>query len=143
MSVLNKVRLVVYRLHETGVEIFLVKTNLTEDENFWRFPLSKSQVDALKASNDVIELDQMDNPQTDEVHGIAFEGDWHDIPSIRQIMMHDMQNVGTKVKEVKNELENGSFVTLKEAFKRVLPEEYKMLKELKEVLLEKNSIKYI
>ncbi len=143
MSVLNRFRLVVYRLHETGIEIFLVNTNLTEDENFWRFPLSKTQFEELKQNKDVIELDAINAGDANELKGVALEGDWHDIPSIRQIMKHDIHTVGTKVKEVKNELENGSFVTLKEAFKRVLPDEYKMLKELKEVLLEKNSVKYI
>jgi hypothetical protein len=38
-------------------------------------------------------------------------------------------------------LEKGSFVAIKEAFKKVLPNEYKILHELKDIVLHRNMIK--
>ncbi|MFT4973965.1 MAG: hypothetical protein ACI9JY_003178, partial [Saprospiraceae bacterium] len=35
----------------------------------------------------------------------------------------------------------GTFVAVKEALKKVLPHQYDMLKELKDTLLERNSLK--
>ncbi len=137
MKILDKARLIVYRMHEKGIEIFLLDTGLAEDEEAWRFPLAKSE---LPAEMDWIELDPVQNDQGQTINAVAMKGDWHDIPSIRNIIKHDVHNITYKLKEVGSELEEGKFVILKEAFKRVLPEEYKMLKELKDVLIEKNVV---
>jgi hypothetical protein len=130
-------------MHEKGIEIFLVNTGITEDADFWRFPDSKTAEDQLSQHQDWIQLDPVKMPDGHTYQAIAVEGDWHDIPSIREIIKYDMENVKTKIKDTIPELEKGSFFALKEAFKRVLPEEYKMLKELKDVLLEKNLVKYM
>ena len=46
-----------------------------------------------------------------------------------------------QLKEKLEGMENGAFFVVKEAFKKVLPHQYKFLKELKDVLLDRNSIK--
>lgn len=137
MKILDKARLIVYRMHEKGIEIFLVNTGLAGDEEAWRFPLTKADV---STSLELIELDPVENEDGQTCNAVAVKGDWHDIPSIRNIIKHDVHNITHKIKEVGSELEQGKFVILKDAFKRVLPEEYKMLKELKDVLIEKNVV---
>lgn len=137
MKILDKARLIVYRMHEKGIEIFLVNTRLAGDEDAWRFPLAKSEI---PAGMELIELDPVEDDQGKTCNAVAMKGDWHDIPSIRKIIKHDVHNITYKIKEVGSELEQGKFVILKDAFKRVLPEEYKMLKELKDVLTEKNIV---
>ncbi len=137
MKILDRARLIVYRMHEKGIEIFLINSGLAEDKEAWRFPLAKNEV---PADTELIELDPVQNEGGETVNAVAMKGDWHDIPSIRNIIKHDVHNITYKLKEVGSELEQGKFVILKDAFKRVLPEEYKMLKELKDVLTEKNVV---
>ena len=137
MKILDKARVIVYRMHEKGIEIFLVNTGLAVDEDAWRFPLASSEI---STDVDMIELDPVQNEAGQTCNAVAVKGDWHDIPSIRNIIKHDVHNITHKIKEVGTELEQGKFVILKDAFKRVLPEEYKMLKELKDVLIEKNVV---
>ena len=137
MKILDKARLIVYRMHEKGIEIFLLNTGLAEDQEAWRFPLTKAE---LPDDVNWIQLEPVQDGNGATVEAFAMEGEWHDIPSIRNIIKHDVHNITYKLKEVGSELEQGKFVILKEAFKRVLPEEYKMLKELKDVLIEKNMV---
>ena len=137
MKLLDNLRLIVYRMHEKGIEIFLVDTGLTEDEQAWRFPLTEEN---LAKQYHSIHLEPVQSDDGNTYAAIAIEGDYHDIPSIRKLIRHDVHNITHKLKEVGEELEHGRFVIIKDALKRVLPEEYKMLKELKDVLTEKNLL---
>jgi hypothetical protein len=74
---------------------------------------------------------------------LAVEGDWHDIPSIRGIIKDDVRIVKNQLKQRIPGLEQGTFVAVKEAIKKVMPEEYACLKELKEIIVDRNSAKYI
>ena len=47
------------------------------------------------------------------------------------------------IKSLLPDLDKGTFFAVKEALKRVMPEQYAYLKELKDILLEKNSTKYL
>lgn len=77
------------------------------------------------------------------VQTFAIEGDWHDIPSIRGLIRHDVKLVKDKIKNMVPDLEQGTFFAVKEAFKKVMPDEYSALKELKEILIDRNLAKYI
>jgi hypothetical protein len=54
-------------------------------------------------------------------------------------MLHeDAQLLKDKLKDI----ENGAYVTIKEALQQILPEhQYRFLKELKDILRERNSIR--
>ena len=65
----------------------------------------------------------------------AVEGDWHEIPSLKSMIYEDAVHLKEKLKE----MEKGTFFVVKEAFKKVLPHQYKFLKELKEILVDRNS----
>jgi len=76
--------------------------------------------------------------ETDSMPTFAIEADWHDIPSVRGIIKHDAKLVKKKIKTVLPGIEKRAYFTIKEAFKKVLPDEYKALKELKDILLDRN-----
>ncbi|MBK8280947.1 MAG: hypothetical protein IPK94_12740 [Saprospiraceae bacterium] len=81
----------------------------------------------------------MEANQVDQIKNLAIEADWHDMPSIRGLIKHDLKMVEGKIQE----LEHGTYVAAKEAFKKVLPHEYAVIKELKDILFDRNLIKNI
>jgi hypothetical protein len=143
MSVFNTVRVIVYRFHEKGLEVFLEHTGLEEDG--WRIPFGK--IKKYKELNpdanlEIIELDPVEGDEG-TCRTYAIEGDWHDIPSIRKLVKEDIKLVANKVANVVPDIEKGTYVVLKETFKKVLPQEYEVLHELKDILLHRNLLKNI
>jgi hypothetical protein len=131
MSLKESARLIIYRFRERGLEVFLVP-----DEDNWQLP------EAPKASGEevnFIALDPVHCPEGTEEHAFAVEGDWHDIPSLKAMLFEDARALKEKVEE----MESGTFVAIKEAFKKVLPHQYRQLKELKEVLVDRNLTRNI
>jgi hypothetical protein len=142
MNVFDSIRVIVYRFHEKGLEIFLVNTGL-EEEN-WRIPFSeiaKYPEKELEVGHQFIELEADQNPDGTKSITCAIEGDWHDIPSIRKLLKEDIKLVTSKIDKVVPELEQGTYFAIKEAFKKVMPNEYKALHELKDILLHRNMLK--
>lgn len=138
MSVFDLARVVVYRFHEKGLEFFLINADLENDPEAWKIPKGQVQENYAKIAHKSIQLD----PQAGEakVQTIALEGDWHDIPSIRGIVKHDVKRVKRKIKEAVPSAEKGAFVAFKDVVKKVMPEEYAVLKELKDIISDRNSI---
>lgn len=138
MSVLDLVRVVIYRFHEKGLEIFLIQNEMEKDPEVWKIP--EGALLALENKLKTIDLDITISDDGKMVKTLAIEGDWHDIPSIRGMLKHDVKIVRTIVKENLPGIEKGGFFAIKEAFKKVLPQEYKALKELKDILFDRNSV---
>ncbi len=137
MGILNRARLIIYRCHEKGFELFLIEDELSENPEVWKFP----KVDLSECrdhTTDSIELNLENNEKL-----IALEADWHNIPSIKGLIKNDVKVVKNLVKEVLPGLENGKYMAFKEVLKKVMPDEYKALRELKEIILEKQSINNI
>ena len=131
MSVLDHVRLVIYRCHEKGLEVLmpearscLLEAGLTEVES------------NRQGAIELCGVDQNGMP----IRIMALEGDWHDIPSIRGLIKNDIDLVKGKIKEIVPELDKCVYVAIKEAFKEALPHEYAALKELKEVIMDRNLL---
>ena len=143
MSVLDTARVIIYRFHEKGLEIFLVNSDLENDPDIWKLPNSDVQSVPNMSNFDSIQLEPLTDANGKKVKTLAVEGEWHDIPSIRGMLRHDVKLVKLKIKEVAPEMEKGGFFAVKEAFKKVMPEEYKALKELKSILRDRNLTKYI
>lgn len=140
-------RVLIYRYHEKGLEIFLVDPIMATDKSVWKLPQSDIETDHISSMNlqnleDCIHLDTVKCDAEKLHHTIAVEGDWHDIPSIRGMIKHDFRRVKSKIKEVLPDLEKGTFVAAKDVFKKVLPHEYKAISELKEILSERNQSYY-
>ena len=138
MHVLDQIRLVVYRCHETGLEIFLVNTDF---DDTWRIPFEKiAKYDKDELQKLVIDLGPIEDENGKMVQTYAIEGDYHDIPSIRKLVKGDFDLVTSKVKYI---MDKGAFFAIKETFKKVLPNEYNALHELKEILSARNLLSNI
>ncbi len=141
MSVLDLARVVIYRFHEKGLEIFLINNEMDKDHDIWQIPQGMSESIREKGnSKSIIDLDTTEDEQGRTIRTLAIEGDWHDIPSIRGMLKHDVKLVKAIVKENLPGSEKGAYFAVKEAFKKVLPHEYKAIKELKDVLFDRNSV---
>lgn len=143
MSVLDTARVIIYRFHEKGLEIFLVNSDMENDPDIWKLPKGNLHVASKNADMDSIQLESQKDEKGRMVKTLAVEGEWHDIPSLRGMLKHDMKLVKSKLIEVAPEMEKGGFFAVKEAFKKVMPDEYKALKELKSILRDRNLTKYI
>jgi len=146
LSVFDKMRVLIYRYHEKGLEIFLIDPKMAEDKSIWKLPQSDVETKSLSdfsfhQSEDFIQLEPVDSENKIH-HTIAVEGDWHDIPSIRGMIKHDFRRVSSKIKEVLPDIEQGTYVAAKDIVKKVLPHEYKAIKELKDILIERNQSFY-
>ncbi|MCB0648679.1 MAG: hypothetical protein KDC49_18545 [Saprospiraceae bacterium] len=143
MGVLDKVRVMIYRVHEKGLEIFLMNNEMTNDPEVWHLPQGiNSSSNALHTmGKEVIDLDEVPDDFGQSHKMIAVEGDWHDIPSIRGMLKHDLKLAKKIVKEHLPGSEKGGFFAVKEAFKKVLPHEYEAIKELSEILRDRNTLK--
>ncbi len=131
MRVFDNARIVIYRINRKGLEVFLLKEK-AEGEDKWRIPEG-----ILKyKKEDLIELDELELEDGQTHQAIAMEADWHEIPSVRAIIKEDVRIVKDTIK---TGMEQGTYVSVKEAFKKVLPHEYKWLKELKDVVLDRNQ----
>jgi hypothetical protein len=134
-DVLDSVRVIIYRCHEKGLEVFLMNNNMDKDPDIWNLPKGdENPAQTLKSNGHrFIELDPIVDEKGATVRTFAIEADWHEIPSIRGMLKHD-------VKLVKYAIDKGTYFCVKEAFKRVLPNEYKAVKELKDLILDRNLL---
>ncbi len=141
MTMLNTARLIIYRINKKGLEVFLVNAGAGETEQ-WQIPNTKLPVSSSMDNERVILLEPV--AKGDSMHqALAIEGDWHEIPSIRAMLRQDVRIVKDQIKQRFPELEQGTYFAVKEAVKKILPEEYAFLKELKEIVLDRNQAKYI
>lgn len=139
MEINKSASLFIYRIREKGLEIFLQKDG--EKYSLPEHSVAAEQAVPLQNDNEFISLDPVKGEDGQIGEGIAIEGDWHDIPSLKSIVIHDMKFVKKQIEILVPEaLEKGAFVAVKEAFKRVLPHQYEMLKELKDIITDRNSV---
>lgn len=135
--------LVVYRVQQQGLEVLLVPET---DGDTWALPQTEdgTKIRIIVDEDRVIELDPVELPDGLLEQAYAVEADWHDIPSLKSILKHDLKFVKSTVKQmVPNMMQQGTFFAVKEAFKRVLPHQYRQLKELKDIIRDRNSTTYL
>ncbi len=142
MNVLDQTRVLIYRVNQKGLEILLVNTGDQKKEQ-WTLPTGNVKPEHAEAAENMIELEPLEQQDGQFGRACAIEGDWHEIPSIRQMIKDDVRIVKDQIKQHIPELERGTYFAVKEAFRKVLPEEYAALKELKDIVLDRNQAKYI
>jgi hypothetical protein len=143
MSVFEKACLIIYRYAEKGLEIFLV-SDPGEENPVWSIPqreIPQAPEPMINEEATLIELESVEGDDGIKCRAIAIEGDYHDIPSMRSIVKNDVMYVKDLVKTIIPEIEQGHFIAVKEAVKKVLPHEYTFLKELKDILTDRNTVK--
>ena len=131
MSLRKKASLIIYRFQERGLEVFL---NDSEAENY-RFP--EGEIGEASATDSGIELDPVEEQDGRTQEAYAFESDWHEIPSLKAMLYQDAVQLKEKLKDA----EQGAFVGIKDALKNALPHQYAFLKELKDILSDRNSLR--
>ncbi|MBK6931864.1 MAG: hypothetical protein IPH12_13770 [Saprospirales bacterium] len=145
----EQVDVFIYRVRETGLEVFLVNPNEQKhpEHAHWKAITAADDTPERLGNSNCIELEPVTDANGASRKAIAVEADWHELPSLRALIYEDYRVAKEKAKQrIKSlipEMEQGAFFAVREAFKRVLPEQYAFLKELKEVLVEKNSTKYL
>lgn len=145
MALLDKANLIIYRIREKGLEVFLVnKTEENPKQEEWTLPQGKindpAKAIALLQKDQTFELDPVENVEGEAENAIAVEGDWHDIPSLKSLIKEDAHFMKDTLKQMIPDLEQrGTYFAIKEAFKKVLPNQYEFLKELKDIVRDKNS----
>jgi len=136
MEFSKKITLFIYRFRERGLEVFLINQEQDQDEEGWMVP--QPPVTAFE-QEDVIELDPVHQADGKLEKAVAVEADWHEIPSLREMLFKD----ALFLKEKLFQIEGGAFFAAKEAFKGLMPHQYKQLKELIEILSDRNTTKNI
>ena len=148
MSLRNKANLIIYRVRDKGLEVFLVQPKNQEETDEWTIPQGalkdQAQALALVQTDQAIVLDPVDNLEGEAEDALAIEGDWHDIPSLKGLMKGDAIFVKDTLQQMIPDLETqGGYFAIKEAFKKVLPNQYQFLKELKDIIKERNSTTFL
>ena len=147
MQVKEKMDVIIYRVRESGLEVFLVNHGENDAENGALTTPESEESNPQRFPAHSIQLDTVTNALGEARNAIAIEADWHEIPSLRALMYEDYRVAKEKAKlHLKNllpDFEKGTYVAVKEAFKRVLPEQYAFLKELKDIVSEKNQGKSV
>lgn len=145
MSINKTASFIIYRIREKGLEVFML--NKDKDGKQWELPQSpvaEAKALPLVVDEDLIELEPVKTEEGAEEQAFAMEGDWHDIPSLKSLIMNDVNYMRGQIKQfIPEAMEKGTFVALKEAFKKVMPHQYEILKELKDILSDRNSVKNI
>lgn len=143
MELSKTASLIIYRIREKGLEVFML--NADKSEGDWKFPhpqASQAAALPLEQPDKFIALDPVQQSDGKLEEAVAVEGDWHDIPSLKSLLMEDVEFMKEQIKQLGQEAsEKGAFVAIKEAFKRVAPHQYDMLKELKDIISDRNSVK--
>ncbi len=147
MSVNEQVDVIIYRVGEKGLEVFLVRQVEQPDAENPQWQAPSAEENAPGRMTNFIELEPVTDANGDAHKAIAIEADWHEIPSLRALMYEDYRVAKAKAKQrIKNlipDMERGAFFVVKEALKRVMPVQYAYLNELKDILNDKNQTKYI
>lgn len=128
-EMLNQIRFIFYRFHDKGLEFFLIR-----DNDQWKLPSGSTPEPMHRFFNREGKLIELESNQIDNLKNLALEADWHDLPSIRGLIKHDLQRFGEEI----NRIEEGAYISAKDAFKNVLPHEYTILKEVKDILFDRN-----
>ena len=137
MDIRSKLHLVIYRVRERGLEIFVRDNDATEALSL---PEGNSDLDldALQRLRDeVIALEETTEGST-AGRGIAIEADYHDIPSLKGLLLDDARRLRRELSQLPH-AEEGSFVAIKDVAKRLLPQQYRLLQELRDILIDRNS----
>jgi hypothetical protein len=139
----NTHNVLIYRMKNEQIEVFV----LPQTEGFGVPQHSISARFSENSPRPIIELDPIENADGSFQKTIAVEADWHEIPSLRALIREDYEVAKDKLKTRLREFlpvhEGGAYLAMKEAAKKAAPDQYQILKELKDILLEKNAIKYI
>jgi len=126
MGLRKTASLIIYRFRERGLEVFM-----TRQSDEWGLPGGEVDMDC---HDEMIELE----PSADREEAVAIEGDWHEIPSLKQMLYEESGELAERLKDI----EQGAFITIKDALKhRLSAGQVEFLRELRDVITDRNSLR--
>ncbi|MCC7245213.1 MAG: hypothetical protein IT269_06015 [Saprospiraceae bacterium] len=141
------VDVLIYRVGDQGLEVFLVDPKTSEQDASQPLSTTVMANVAPERFANRIDLEPVTDVNGESRKAVAIEADWHEIPSLRAMVYEDYRVAKEKarehVRQFTTDLERGTYVAVKEAIKRVMPEQYAFLKELKDIIAEKNQTRYL
>ncbi len=141
MDIRDKLHLVIYRVRERGLEVFVRRGEHADD---LELPEGNTDFDIAqirRLREEIIALEQAEDADGVK-RGLAIEADYHDIPSLKRLLLDDARRLRQHLQHLPH-AEEGSFVAVKEVAKRLLPQQYRLLQELRDILVDRNSTKYM
>jgi hypothetical protein len=130
MSITESIKLIVYRYAEKGVEVLM---NETDCQNLV-LPNISSNADLLHQN----EVSDSDTIQIGDENCFAMEADF---PHVDLSNPTTLDKFSGMLDNVLSRNSKSKYVALKEIFKSVLPNEYALLKEFKDIISDRNSIR--
>lgn len=140
-KVKDLIKLVVYRCAEKGIEILIIPE---ETENGRRYTLPKTlkeELPFLQNLEESVSLKYQRQHKDSSGKAIAVEDDSPDLPSLRKVLKNDFEYAKVRIKEYIPTPESIEFINIKDAVKNMLPHEYELLKEVKEIVSDRNLLK--
>lgn len=122
MTVRNKIRLIVYRMHEKGLEILTSQDSLS----FLEGTHIKSNFHAQNI-NELIQFNTQDQDGF-EMTNLAIEADWHEIPKVRTMLKHDIKLVKDTIWQLIPDLTDCTYLAAKKPFAKRFPMNMQLLK---------------
>ena len=133
--------MVIFRIAEKGLEVFLIRDEQAEIRE-QLVEISEKMIDELPLSftqkDDFIELQTLQT-EHGEIRAIAIESVAYDNLSLRQLIKDDLYQVKNKIKHLMLSSEEGNFVSFKDAIKSTMRIESKLIKELKDIISDRNQ----
>ena len=152
--------LLMYRFGKEGLEIFLVPPENSLEENeadsSWDIPkglihndensfkMAKKEFEQINQNEeDFILLDEVQFNKDEVVKAWAFDGDENDFELPLQHILGKRESRFRLRRKHRKIMENGAYFVIKEAVKKVFPEQVSMIKELQDILSSRNMLKYL
>ena len=139
MELRDKLHLIIYRIRERGLEIFV--RDDARDSAF-TLPEGDGEFDLARLERLRDEIIALERDGDGEARGLAIEADYHDIPSLKGLLLDDARRLRDHLRGLPQSPE-GSFVAVKDVARQLMPQQYRLLKELRDILVDRNSTRAI
>lgn len=126
-------------MHEKGMEVCLWQDNghinrfISEQINSVQYPQLSS----------LVHLETQSDEEGNLIATLAISAEELYQPSVRSLLKEDVRLAKELWQAILLTAEKGSYVAIKEAFKKALPNEYRLLRELKDVITHRNLLENI
>lgn len=139
MTVINRMRWMVYRIHEKGMEVCLWQDN----DHLNRFISEQINTAQYPQLSSLVHLETQSDEEGNMVATLAISADELYQPSVRALLKEDVRLAKELWQTILPTVERGSYMAIKEAFKKAMPYEYRLLRELKDIITHRNLLENI
>jgi hypothetical protein len=138
MSLAEQVNLILFRYAEQGLEVYMKET----EDNRLTLPNAPSFNTESNFSVDHIIDSSLSHTRINSNQNASFIAIELD-SKLRQSIQQGEEEWKIWLRQLVTGAQGSQYVAFKELFKKVLPDEYKLLKEFKDILTDRNSVRDI